>query len=96
MGAAVSLVVATNQYNQLTVTDSRYPVTIFYQLSYVGSSNGGPSFQVTWSGDPLALSCIEIEESGVENDFMQFSNLNQAHNQYLTLVFQGEQYNRIG
>jgi len=79
---------AANQFGALQAGDSRYPATVFYLLNYVGALTKIPQFQVTWSGDPLALSCLSIEESGAENDFIVFGNYSAPIQQYTSLIFQ--------
>jgi len=92
-GEAGTLTVTGLSTGVLQVTDDRFPATVYYELNYKGLVNGGRRFTVDWKGDPLFLSCLEIQNTanqGALFDFFQLQN-----KKYQFLVFQGEQYLRL-
>jgi len=98
-GEPGELNVTANIQGALMVTDSRLPSGVAYQLSYLNTTTPETArflVQVVSTnviGAPL-LTCLNIVETGAQNDIMEFSNPIYGVG-YNSLLFQGEQYRQL-
>lgn len=91
------LTVTADSNGVLTVADDHL-TGLAYQLDYVGNVNNGTQrFKIHLVGtDEYGtefLTCLNIFNLGLENDYMDFLNLGSTT--YRTIIFQGEQYQKV-
>jgi len=98
-GESGVLSVVANTQGALMVYDSRLPSGVAYQLSYLSNitTPNTLSFQVQIVSTNVIgaaeLTCLNIVESGAQNDVMEFSE--PTYVGYNTLLFQGELYMQL-